>query len=137
MLHQITFQDLLSGKTFPEPSAETREKTSEQCFMPSAASGIGRNILFLDLRRESGRPQDASWVTVQALPGVSMMLNSGESPSEERESTLSQTLEVNVPEKYFLSARACNGILTRAKRRGKELPEMFMEALEEVVAIGA
>jgi len=66
-----------------------------------------------------------------------MTLNFGEYPSDARESTLSQTLEVNVPEKYFLSARACNGILTRAKRRGKELPEMFMEALEEVVDIGA
>jgi hypothetical protein len=71
---------------------------------------------------------------VAALPGASMMLNFGESPSAVRESTLSQILEANVPEKYYLSARACQGILNRAAKRGKELPAMLKEALEEVIA---
>ena len=62
-----------------------------------------------------------------------MMLNTGESPSGARESTLSQILQANVPEKYFLSAKACAGILRRAEKRGKELPTMLKEALEEVV----
>ena len=70
-----------------------------------------------------------------ALHGESMMLNTGESPSVARESTLSQILEVNVPQKYYLSARACEGIMRRAERRGKELPPMLKEALEEVVAL--
>ena len=33
--------------------------------------------------------------------------------------------------KYYLSAKACQGILNRAKRRGKELPEMLRIALEQ------
>lgn len=33
--------------------------------------------------------------------------------------------------KYCLSAKACQGILNRAKRRGKELPEMLRIALEQ------
>lgn len=62
-----------------------------------------------------------------------MTLNFGEYPSEERESTLSQILVLNAPEKYFLSPRACAGILKRAEKRGKNLPDMFKEALMEVV----
>lgn len=59
--------------------------------------------------------------------------NTGESPSVVRESTLSQILEDNAPEKYFLSARACEGILRRAEKRGKKLPLMLWEALVETV----
>ena len=38
-----------------------------------------------------------------------------------------------MPEKYYLSSRACEGILRRAQRRGKELPPMLKEAWEEVL----
>ena len=57
------------------------------------------------------------------------MLNTGESPSAENVSTLSQILQVNVPERYFLSPRACLGILQRASVRGKELPILLKRAL--------
>lgn len=36
--------------------------------------------------------------------------------------------------KYFLSARACEGILRRAKARGKDLPDALEKALEEQIA---
>ena len=62
------------------------------------------------------------------------MLNTGESPSVAVESTLSQILVVNAPEKYYLSARACEGILRRAERRGKKLPELLKLALEQQMA---
>lgn len=54
-------------------------------------------------------------------------------PREENGSLLSQILEVNAPEKYFLSARACRGILTRASRRGKKLPDLLETALLEMI----
>lgn len=47
------------------------------------------------------------------------------------ESFLSQILQENVPEKYYLSQRACSGILRRASARGKELPELLKRALEK------
>ena len=50
------------------------------------------------------------------------------------ESTLSSILEVNAPKKYYLSARACMGILRRAEHRGKELPRMLKEALYQMIA---
>jgi hypothetical protein len=61
------------------------------------------------------------------------MLNTGESPNAAVESTLSSILQVNVPEKFYLSGRACEGILRRAERRGKELPEMLKEALLQMI----
>ena len=65
--------------------------------------------------------------------GDSLTLNIGESPKEESVSLLSWILEDNVPQKYYLSARACQGILTRASRRGKALPDILRQALMDVI----
>jgi site-specific DNA-cytosine methylase len=46
---------------------------------------------------------------------------------------LSQILEANAPSKYWLSPKACAGILRRADKRGKDLPEALRVALEQVV----
>ena len=66
------------------------------------------------------------------LRGECLTRNIEEFPSAVRESTLSQILEADAPQKYYLSKTACAGILRRAERRGKELPEMLREALMEV-----
>ncbi len=46
--------------------------------------------------------------------------------------SLSQVLETSVSTKYYLSSRACAGILRRAEKRGKELPALLKRALEGV-----
>jgi len=44
---------------------------------------------------------------------------------------LSQVLEQgSIPAKYYLSAKACAGILRRAEKRGKALPTMLLQALQ-------
>ena len=43
---------------------------------------------------------------------------------------LSSILMEDVPDRYSLSPKACQGILRRAARRGKELPEVLRVALE-------
>ena len=63
------------------------------------------------------------------------MPNTGESPKEESESSLSQILEETPHQKYFLSAKACTGILKRAEKRGRELPEILKEALTRQAGI--
>ena len=100
-------------------------------------------------------PRGADGAKPEQLPemdgpwlGDSLTLNTGEKPSmtavqevcsawgphsAAKESLLSQILEVNAPEKYFLSARACRGILTRASRRGKKLPDLLETALLEMI----
>ena len=120
------------GKTSPEHSAATEEKTSKLSCKPSAKSAE-KPFLFLGLRKASGQTPVASWERVTALPGASMTLNTGESPSVGRESTLSQILQANVPEKYYLSPKACAGILRRAEKRGKELPPILKEAPRQMI----
>ena len=47
--------------------------------------------------------------------------------------SLSDVLETgDVPQRYFLSATACRGILRRAEKRGKELPAALEQALRSV-----
>jgi hypothetical protein len=53
----------------------------------------------------------------------------GECPREERESRLSQILQGGQLQKYYLSEKACQGILRRAQSRGKKLPEILEKAL--------
>jgi hypothetical protein len=62
--------------------------------------------------------------------GVCLIRNSLEYPNGAEESLLSQVLEQNPSEKYFLSAKAAQGILRRANKRGKTLPEPLQQALE-------
>ena len=125
-------QESLFGRTFPEPTQATKAKTSERSSKRSAPSKM-KPPMFLDLRQVSGILPVPSWEMDGLSLGELSTLNFGEFPSVARESTLSQILEANAPEKYYLSRKACLGILRRAERRGKALPEMLREALEEVV----
>jgi hypothetical protein len=46
--------------------------------------------------------------------------------------SLSDVLETQpLPQRFSLSAKACAGILRRAERRGKALPTMLKQALEQ------
>lgn len=85
-------------------------------------------------------PRGADGAKPEQLPemdgpwlGDSSTLNIGECPREENVSLLSWILQVDVPEKYYLSAKACRGILTRASRRGKKLQELLETALLEMI----
>ena len=89
-----------------------------------------RTKAFLFLNVRNGQPQETSWQTISPSPGECLTHNTGESPREENASTLSQILTANAPEKYYLSPRACRGILLRASKRGKELPPLLKAALE-------
>ena len=49
--------------------------------------------------------------------------------------SLSDILETgDVPRKYFLSPKACEGIIRRAEKRGKTLPSALLKALLEACA---
>lgn len=92
----------------------------------------------VSISRPSGRGADGakpeqSLETDGLWLGDSLTLNIGEFPNVENVSLLSQILEGNVPQKYYLSARACQGILARASRRGKPLPDILRQALMDVI----
>ena len=143
---QVTWSDLgfSCGKTWSEHSAATEEKTSTPCWKKLRVSQ-NQDFLYLDCRT-SGNGQKQEPLTV--MGGLSLgeltTLRTGEKPSETavqemlsvwgphsvaEESRLSQILEVNPPPKYNLTAKACLGILRRAERRGKDLPERLKQVL--------
>lgn len=57
------------------------------------------------------------------------MRNTGECPNADAEYTLAAILADDPPTRYFLSVRAMDGILSRASRRGKRLPELLVTAI--------
>lgn len=115
-----------SGKTYQEHSAATRELILEPCLRKSDRPK------FQYLRMENGQTQEWQNCLSVKLRGASSTLNIGASPNVAIESFLSRILQpmTDVPEKYYLSAKACLGILRRAKERGKDLPEDLRIALE-------
>ena len=67
------------------------------------------------------------------LHGGFSMLNSSEWPNAADVCLLSSILEVqSIPRRFYLSAKACAGILRRAARREKVLPPELGEALKAV-----
>lgn len=143
---QVTWLDLgiSCGKTWSEPLAATKEKTSQPCWKKLRVSQ-NQDFLYLDCRTsKNGQKQEPLTVMGGLSLGELTTLRTGEKPSETavqemlsvwgphsvaEESRLSQILEVNPLPKYNLTAKACLGILRRAERRGKDLPERLKEVL--------
>ena len=130
-------QDIWSGKMSPEPSAPTKDKTSQQSLKKRSGSQNRKLPMWMCLKKD-GQQADASTMKWEsgALPGEFSMHSFGEHPislyhNGVGESHLSQILEDSPHRKYSLSAKACQGILNRANRRGKKLPEMLETALVE------
>ena len=65
------------------------------------------------------------------MRGEYLMHSFGVCPKDENASHLSQILEASPHPKYSLSAKACLGILNRAEKRGKVLPEILKTALTQ------
>ena len=125
-------QDLWHGRTCPAPSARERPraKTSESFWRRSSALNA---IPFqsLDLTPGAGNLLgEFYWELISPWRGGASTLNTGVSPKDAKESSLSQILQADPPLKYYLSPKACLGILRRAFERGKELPKKLERALK-------
>ncbi len=65
--------------------------------------------------------------------GASWMPNISAWPNAARVCSLSSVLETApIPQRYYLSSKACAGIIRRAEKRGKMLPEPLARALKAV-----
>ena len=126
----------LFGKMFPERSVQTAEKTSAP-FWKNLPAWNNQTFQFLDLRvgGADGAKPEQSPGTDGLWHGDSLTLNIGESPSVAVESFLWQILEDSPPQRYYLSQKACRGILERVKARGKKLPEQLLWALKKQAGI--
>ena len=105
----------LSGKMSPVCCQVTEEGILQPSSLRWGTSGMGSPTGFL---------------TLNILEGQEQCLNG------EGECLLSDFLETgDLAPRYYLSPKACQGILRRAEKRGKQLPQMLKEALE-AVALG-
>ena len=106
------------GRTSPVSCRQTEDGTLVPSSGSWGTSGMGSPTGFLTLSL-------CEW-TATGVP----------SPSDDSVCSLSDVLETGeVPQRYFLSARACAGILRRAEKRGKS-PPPFLRAALEAVALG-
>lgn len=124
-----------SGKMCREHSAVRRGRISGRSCRKSSGSQTVP-VMCLDLTPGAGNllglpfwENDAAWL------GECWTLNTGESPSVAVESFLWQILEDSPPQRYYLSQKACRGILERVKARGKKLPEQLLWALKKQAGI--
>ncbi len=138
-------------------TSRTDSETSEPCWKNLYASQ-NQDFLFLDCRTSrSGQNPEVSSATDGALLGEHTTPNTGvcrsadgvsawwsiltdtpqgisslnvsEEPKSPVPTKLSQILEENPDPKYNLTPKACAGILRRAERRGKKLPEVLKAVL--------
>lgn len=93
---------------------------------------IGSTMLNIgEFRNEENGLLSLPTSTDSRLPQFCLTLNCGEKPRIPNPTKLSEILEPEVDPKYNLSAKACQGILNRAAKRGKELPKALLDALTE------
>ena len=118
-----------SGKT----SRASLLQTADLILKPSLKKFCRSPFLYLD----TSAMQD--WLTVDSVKsrGDCLTLNTGASPSVVKESSLSLILQHDAPPKYYLSQRACEGILCRAKNHNVILPQELLSALAETLSIKA
>jgi hypothetical protein len=79
-------------------------------------------------------PSSGCWQNAgMGSPTEFLTLNTSEWPRDAAVCSLSDVLETGeVPQRFFLSPTACKGILRRAEKRGKKLPEALRRALMTV-----
>lgn len=123
-------QDTWFGKTFPAHCQATEETTLRQSLKRLSKSQNRKRPIFKCLNTDGLHGgATATWEDDGAWLIESTTLNGTEYPNVVVESRLSQILEEAPPTKYYLSSAACLGILRRAERRGKDLPEQLKAAL--------
>ena len=109
-----------SGRTCRDAFRATREETSDAYSTSWKTAGIS-------WRGERWTRNLPEYLTGQVVDSEGRYRNAAGA------SSLSEVLEARAPQTYSLSARACSGIIRRAEKRGKPLPEILRKALEWVI----
>ena len=134
----LSDHDTCYGKMFPVHSQAEKETTLHESLKKQSKSLSHKSPLCKCLKVD-GTKADATMMSWEdgALLGEYTTRSFGECPKEENASHFAQILEDSVLPKYYLSVRACSGILRRFKERNKELPQELKDALErQIIALG-
>jgi len=135
---QSTIFDLLMG----DPPSSASGKTSPESSTPPTTRSDASWERWLDVVPPSFRHEDSGgsarvWLMdpndesyfAPSMPSISEYPNADDVCL----SSLTDVLwDGPVPKRYYLSAKACRGILRRARARGRELPRLLRLALEHV-----
>jgi hypothetical protein len=116
-------------------SGKTSQASYPQRTMPSDAFWLALpgKIAHWNRQGANGRTLVLCMDPKEQSRGGSLMPNISAWPNDAAVCLLSQVLERgSIPQKYFLSSTACAGILRRAEKRGKPLPEQLKQALAAV-----
>ena len=114
----------------PSPAESGRARTSASSWKRSSELSA---VPFMSLDLTPGHGNllgESYWELISPYAGGAWTLNTGVSPRGARESSLSRILQGAPPTKYYLTPRACLGILRRAFERGKALPKKLERALK-------
>ena len=124
--------DLWYGKMCREPSpAESGKARTSASSWKRSSELSAVPFMSLDLTPGHGNLLGESyWELISPYAGGAWTLNTGVSTRDARESSLSRILQGAPPTKYYLTPRACLGILRRAFERGKALPKKLERALK-------
>ena len=118
---------------FREPfPAEPRKARTSGSSSKNSSELISIPFMSLDLTPGAGNLLDEFyWELLSPWRGESLILNTGPAPrSGAAGSTLWSILEAQPHPRYFLTRKACQGIIRRASERGKPLPPQLQQALE-------
>ena len=130
--------DLPCGKMSPaaSPAGGTRRRGGKGRARTSARSSRrssrlrNQSFMLLNLREGAGNILGPYWEIDPQWLGCGGTLNTSECPKDAVESSSSAILQEDVPSKYYLTRKACLGILRRAAERGKDLPAQLGLALK-------
>lgn len=89
-----------------------------------------QTFMLLDLRPGAGNLLGPYWEYDPPWLGPPGTLDTSACPKGAEDAFLSLILAAIVPSRYYLSKRACLGILRRSRERGKPLPAQLKAALE-------
>lgn len=146
IVEQLTF--LLAGlpvrtSALPESERDWLESAADwplhisvflKQYTPDGLSGRMSPVCCQSMAGGILEPSSGGWRNAgMGSPTEFLTLNTSEFPSAAVESSLSDILETgDLPPRYFLSRKACAGILLRAEKRGRTLPEPLRLALTAV-----
>ena len=116
------------GKMYRDLSVPLKDKTLPT-FLEQWYRGMFLSLGTVGATRESASPKTETG----SSNGGCWTLNTWESPRDAVESSLYSILEHGgVDRRFYLSQRACRGILSRAEKHHKELPDVLMKALTRI-----
>lgn len=113
----------------PYPIAVTKTHLPNVQHLGNVTAIDGGKIEPVDIFTFDSTESGGALQGMEKLPTVLSMRNIGECPSVANVSMLSLILVENPPTKYYLTVKAMNGILDRASRRGKPLPDLLTTAI--------